>query len=102
MRREKSFHLSFRRTPRAIRRQLVPREAVSRWVSCVSERETIPRPTSCIWRILDLQDDRPALCVEGVRGHDAFYCPNCQPNRFDTRLGRRQLVDWSRLPGRRR
>jgi formamidopyrimidine-DNA glycosylase len=36
--------------------------------------------------------------VEGVRGHDAFYCPTCQPNRPDARLGRRQLVDWSRLP----
>jgi formamidopyrimidine-DNA glycosylase len=36
--------------------------------------------------------------VEGVRGHDTFYCPTCQPNRPDARLGRRQLVDWSRLP----
>jgi formamidopyrimidine-DNA glycosylase len=35
--------------------------------------------------------------VEGVRGFDAFYCPTCQPNRPDVRLGRRQLVDWSRL-----
>jgi formamidopyrimidine-DNA glycosylase len=35
--------------------------------------------------------------VEGVRGHDTFYCPTCQPNRPDARLGRRQLVDWSRL-----
>ena len=35
--------------------------------------------------------------VEGVRGHDAFYCPACQPNRPDARVGRRQLVDWSRL-----
>ena len=38
--------------------------------------------------------------VEGVRGHDTFYCPSCQPNRPDARLGRRQLVDWSRLPDR--
>ncbi len=38
--------------------------------------------------------------VEGVRGHDTFYCPTCQPNRPDARLGRRQLVDWSRLPDR--
>lgn len=37
--------------------------------------------------------------VEGVRGHDTFYCPVCQPNRPDARRGRRQLVDWSRLPG---
>jgi formamidopyrimidine-DNA glycosylase len=37
--------------------------------------------------------------VEGVRGHDAFYCPACQPNRPAARRGRRQLVDWSRLPG---
>lgn len=37
--------------------------------------------------------------VEGVRGHDAFYCPACQPNRPDARRGRRQLVDWSRLGG---
>ena len=36
------------------------------------------------------------LYVEGVRGHDAFYCPTCQPNRPEARLGRRQLVDWSR------
>jgi len=35
--------------------------------------------------------------VEGVRGLDTFYCPTCQPNRPDARLGRRQLVDWSRL-----
>jgi formamidopyrimidine-DNA glycosylase len=35
--------------------------------------------------------------VEGVRGHDAFFCPTCQPNRPGGRLGRRQLVDWSRL-----
>lgn len=35
--------------------------------------------------------------VEGVRGRDTFYCPACQPNRPDARLGRRQLVDWSRL-----
>ena len=35
--------------------------------------------------------------VEGVRGLDAFYCPTCQPNRPEARLGRRQLVDWSRL-----
>ena len=35
--------------------------------------------------------------VEGVRGHDAFYCPTCQPNRPGARRGRRQLVDWSRL-----
>ena len=35
--------------------------------------------------------------VEGVRGHDTFYCPTCQPNRPEARLGRRQLVDWSRL-----
>jgi formamidopyrimidine-DNA glycosylase len=38
--------------------------------------------------------------VEGVRGHDTFYCPVCQPNRPEARLGRRQLVDWSRLPNR--
>jgi len=38
--------------------------------------------------------------VEGVRGHDTFYCPVCQPNRPGARLGRRQLVDWSRLPKR--
>ncbi len=38
--------------------------------------------------------------VEGVRGHDTFYCPTCQPNRPEARLGRRQLVDWSRLPNR--
>jgi formamidopyrimidine-DNA glycosylase len=38
--------------------------------------------------------------VEGVRGHDTFYCPTCQPNRPDARLGRRQLVDWSRLSSR--
>ncbi len=38
--------------------------------------------------------------VEGVRGHDTFYCPTCQPNRPDARLGRRQLVDWSRPPRR--
>ncbi len=37
--------------------------------------------------------------VEGVRGHDTYYCPTCQPNRPDARLGRRQLVDWSRLTG---
>ncbi len=37
--------------------------------------------------------------VEGVRGHDTFYCPTCQPNRPGARLGRRQLVDWSRLNG---
>ncbi len=35
--------------------------------------------------------------VEGVRGYDTFYCPTCQPNRPGARLGRRQLVDWSRL-----
>ena len=35
--------------------------------------------------------------VEGVRGYDAYYCPTCQPNRPEARLGRRQLVDWSRL-----
>ena len=35
--------------------------------------------------------------VEGVRGHDTFYCPTCQPNRPEARLGRRQLVDWSRV-----
>jgi len=35
--------------------------------------------------------------VEGVRGHDTFYCPACQPNRPEARLGRRQLVDWTRL-----
>jgi formamidopyrimidine-DNA glycosylase len=35
--------------------------------------------------------------VEGVRGHDTFYCPACQPTRPGARLGRRQLVDWSRL-----
>ncbi len=38
--------------------------------------------------------------VEGVRGHDTFYCPTCQPNRPEARLGRRQLVDWARLPKR--
>jgi len=38
-----------------------------------------------------------AIRVEGVRGHDAFYCPACQPNRPGDRVGRRQLVDWSRL-----
>ncbi len=38
--------------------------------------------------------------LEGVRGQDTFYCPTCQPNRPGARLGRRQLVDWSRL-GRR-
>jgi formamidopyrimidine-DNA glycosylase len=38
--------------------------------------------------------------VEGVRGYDAFYCPTCQPNRPEARLGRRQLVDWSHLPNR--
>jgi formamidopyrimidine-DNA glycosylase len=37
--------------------------------------------------------------VEGVRGHDAYYCPMCQPDRPGARLGRRKLVDWSRLPG---
>ena len=37
------------------------------------------------------------LRVEGVRGHDAFYCPACQPNRPGARLGRPQLVDWTRL-----
>jgi formamidopyrimidine-DNA glycosylase len=37
--------------------------------------------------------------VEGVRGYDTFYCPACQPNRPGARLGRRQLVDWTRLPG---
>jgi formamidopyrimidine-DNA glycosylase len=37
--------------------------------------------------------------VEGVRGHDSFYCPSCQPNRPEARLGRRQLVDWSRQSG---
>ncbi|HWT80854.1 MAG TPA: DNA-formamidopyrimidine glycosylase family protein [Candidatus Methylomirabilis sp.] len=41
-----------------------------------------------------------AVRVEGVRGHDAFYCPTCQPNRPEARLGRRQLVDWTRLPTR--
>jgi len=35
--------------------------------------------------------------VEGVRGYDTFYCPTCQPNRPEARLGRRQLVDWSRI-----
>jgi formamidopyrimidine-DNA glycosylase len=35
--------------------------------------------------------------VEGVRGYDTFYCPTCQPNRPGARLGRRQLVDWTRL-----
>lgn len=35
--------------------------------------------------------------VEGVRGHDTFFCPTCQPNRPGDRLGRRQLVDWTRL-----
>jgi formamidopyrimidine-DNA glycosylase len=35
--------------------------------------------------------------VEGVRGYDTFYCPTCQPNRPEARLGRRQLVDWTRL-----
>jgi formamidopyrimidine-DNA glycosylase len=34
--------------------------------------------------------------VEGVRGHDAFYCPICQPDRPGARVGRRKLVDWSR------
>lgn len=34
--------------------------------------------------------------VEGVLGHDAFYCPVCQPNRPGARVGRRQLVDWTR------
>jgi formamidopyrimidine-DNA glycosylase len=38
--------------------------------------------------------------VEGVCGHDTFYCPACQPDRPEARLGRRQLVDWSRLPNR--
>jgi formamidopyrimidine-DNA glycosylase len=38
--------------------------------------------------------------VEGVRGHDAYYCPMCQPDRPGARLGRRKLVDWSRLAGR--
>jgi formamidopyrimidine-DNA glycosylase len=37
------------------------------------------------------------LRVEGVRGHDAFFCPACQPNRAADRIGRRQLVDWTRL-----
>ena len=27
-------------------------------------------------------------------------CPTCQPNRLGARLGRRQIVDWSRLPDR--
>jgi formamidopyrimidine-DNA glycosylase len=36
--------------------------------------------------------------VEGVRGHDAFFCPTCQPDRPGARLGRRKLVDWSSLP----
>jgi formamidopyrimidine-DNA glycosylase len=40
--------------------------------------------------------------VEGVRGRDTFYCPTCQPNRPDARLGRRQLVDWSRVTGPKR
>ena len=40
--------------------------------------------------------------VEGVRGHDAFYCPTCQPNRPEARLGRRQLVDWTRATGSKR
>jgi formamidopyrimidine-DNA glycosylase len=40
--------------------------------------------------------------VEGVRGHDTFYCPACQPNRPHARVGRRQLVDWSRLSGPKR
>ena len=35
--------------------------------------------------------------VEGVRGYDTFYCPICQPDRPNARLGRRKLVDWSRL-----
>jgi formamidopyrimidine-DNA glycosylase len=38
--------------------------------------------------------------VEGVRGHDTFYCPTCQLNRPGARRGRRQLVDWSRLEPR--
>ncbi len=37
--------------------------------------------------------------VEGVRGYDTFYCPICQPDRPHHRLGRRKLVDWSRLRG---
>jgi len=41
-----------------------------------------------------------AIRVEGVRGLDTFYCPVCQPDRPGARLGRRQLVDWSRLAGR--
>ncbi len=43
-----------------------------------------------------------AIRVEGVRGYNTFYCPTCQPNRPDARLGRRQLVDWSRLPDHRK
>ncbi len=37
------------------------------------------------------------LRVEGVRGHDTFYCPACQPDRPGARLARRKLVDWARL-----
>jgi formamidopyrimidine-DNA glycosylase len=40
--------------------------------------------------------------VEGVRGQDSFYCPACQPNRPEARLGRRQLVDWKHLYNSRR
>jgi formamidopyrimidine-DNA glycosylase len=32
--------------------------------------------------------------VCGMRGHDAYFCPQCQPDRKG-----RTLVDWRRLPG---
>lgn len=36
-----------------------------------------------------------AIRAAGVHGHDAFFCPKCQP---DTKG--RGFVDWSRIPGR--
>lgn len=36
-----------------------------------------------------------AIRAAGVHGHDAFFCPRCQP---DTKG--RGFVDWSRIPGR--
>lgn len=36
-----------------------------------------------------------AIRAAGVNGHDAFFCPRCQP---DTKG--RGFVDWSRIPGR--
>lgn len=36
-----------------------------------------------------------SIRAAGVHGHDAFFCPSCQP---DTKG--RGFVDWSRIPGR--